>query len=157
MSERVSKALDALQPTAKLESPWVGARYEWFKALPSTDAGNVGEQIALEVLGGKTVGRSSGYDVLSANNRRTEVKLCRRSFTKSNVWSWKQIRRDDDYDDLCLIAVEPNDCRMFVIPRECIPPAALSNNHGRQGDGSLSQIAWPKDPLPEWILKWEVK
>jgi len=157
MSERIASALDKLKATSAIPDPWKGSRYGWFKELSGAEAGKLGERLVKAVLGGESVGRSTGYDIRLASGRRVEVKLCRRSYSVGNVWSWKQIRREDEYDDLCLVAIDPEDARLFLVPRDQIPESALSNQHGRDGDGALSQIAWPKAVLPEWILRHEVK
>ena len=156
MSAKVSAALDSLEARSTIPDPWVGSRYEWFKRISGAEAGKVGERVAQLMLGGQLVGRNTGYDLKAANGCRVEVKLCRKSFSKSNVWSWKQIRRADDYDDLCLIAVDPASARLFLIPESGIPASALSNQHGRGGDGALSQIACPQEILPSWITSREI-
>ena len=149
--------MDTLSVESGIPDPWEDSRFEWLKALSGAEAGKIGERLARSLLGGEFVGRNEGYDLRARNGRRVEVKLCRRSYSKSNVWSWKQIRRDDEYDDLCLIAVEPDRARVFVVPVDHIPASALSNQHGRKGDGTLSQIAYPKDGFPEWLLPFEIK
>ncbi len=121
MSTLVSNALDEMRSQSKIPNPWAGSRYEWFKQLSGAEAGKFGERLAKAILGGEFVARSTGYDLRLESGRRVEVKLCRKSFSESNVWSWKQIRRGDVYDDLCLIAVEPERARLFLISKKPQP------------------------------------
>ena len=157
MSERVSKELDDLCAPSHIPNPWLGSRYEWVKALSSSEVGQLGERLAQRLLGGRFAGRKQGFDITLLNGSRVEVKISRRSFSQGNVWSWKQIRRADDYDFLCLVAVEPSHARMFLLPNNEVPEAALANLHGRGGDGTLRQIAVPRDHLPDWILRHQVE
>jgi hypothetical protein len=153
MSETVSAALTVLKTESSKSDRWVNSKFEWTKALNNTEAGKVGERLAMSLLGGALMPRTVTYDLVTDAGHSVEVKLCRQRFGSNTQWSWKQIRRSAYFTHLCLIAIEPNRARMFVIPRSRIPETAYSNMHGTQGTQAVCQIA--VTTFPSWMTRYE--
>jgi len=153
----VQLGLDDLQIT--VDDPlWVSAKNAWIRALAPTHVGKIGESLALKILGGKrTLNNTIGYDI-DVDGKRVEVKL---STVVNNdgrpILIWRQIRPSDPYTHLCLIAVYPNNGRMFLVPREVIPPDAMRRQHGRNESLDIFQIHSRRiESLFPWMVAHEL-
>lgn len=151
--------LDALKCSdALIEDHWVNARNGWIRALPNKKVGYAGECLIHGILGGTHhTDNSTGYDI-ETQDMRIEVKTSTLSFTGSNVWTWNQVRPNDPYTHLCLVAVYPEDVRAFNVPKERIPRELLWSQHGIGGDGGTTkQIKWnDRCSFPEWMVPYEL-
>ncbi len=139
---------------------WKNSRNEWIRHLAPSRIGKVGEMLAKQVLGGSiTPNNSVGYD-LTVGGMRIEVKLSSVVMNDGAlILIWRQIRPSDPYTHLCLIAVYPDDVRMFLLHRDEVPSDVLIRSHGgAKGGIDLFQIHTRKvDNLPDWLTKHEVR
>lgn len=142
-----------------LEAHWATAPNGWIRALPNKKVGYVGERLIYRMLGGKHhTDNSTGFDIESGE-MKVEVKTSTLSFTKSNVWTWNQVRPNDPYTHLCFVAIYPDRVRAFNVPKDMIPREVLWRQHGIGGDGgTTTQIKWnQRDSFPDWMTPYEIK
>ncbi len=106
MTARITATLDKYKRISRLKEPWRGTKFEWVTELSGTEVSSVGEQLATEIVGGQLLSRSEqkllGYAVRTHDGKLIEVKTCRKSFSDSNVWSWKQIRLQGGCTEFCV-------------------------------------------------------
>jgi hypothetical protein len=153
----IQAKLDALHRVAE-DTLWLNARNAWIRALAPSSVGKVGEALALAVLGGRpTKNNTIGYDI-DLNGQRIEVKLSTIVMNDGYpILIWRQIRPTDPYTHICFIAVYPSNVRMFLVPREKIPPEVLKRQHGRGESFDLFQIhARRTDALFPWMVAYEI-
>lgn len=142
-----------------IQAHWVDAKNGWIRMLPNKNVGLVGEKLIHQVFGGTHhTDNSTGYDI-EFGLMKIEVKTSTRSFAKGNVWTWNQVRPNDPYTHLCLVAVYPDNVRAFNVPKDQIPEDVLWKQHGIGGDGGITtQIKWNQpDNFPDWMTAYEIK
>lgn len=158
---RLQLALGRLKRDPKIKSSlWRGSANEWVTLLGNSEKGRLGEDLAIEALGGARTSRNSkGYDI-DFNGMRIEVKTCAMRITPDGypLFNWMQIRDQDPYTHLCLIAILPESVRMFLIPRDAVPSDAKRRSHGKQGEQSrMFEIPTRKIENLVWLMQYEVK
>lgn len=155
---KIQDAFDSLSESA-IDGLWASSRNLWIRQISPSRIGKVGEMLAQKVLGGTiTANNTIGYD-LDSSGKKIEVKLSSVVINDgAPILIWRQIRPTDPYTHLCLIAVYPNDVRLFLVPRDDIPSTALVRSHGgAKGGINLFQIHTRRIyDLPEWLSKNEV-
>lgn len=155
---KIQDVFDSLAEDA-IDIYWANSRNLWIRQLAPSRIGKVGEALAQRVLGGViTANNTVGYD-LDSYGKKIEVKLSSVVINDgAPILIWRQIRPSDPYTHLCLVAVYPDNVRLFLVPREDIPSAALVRSHGgAKGGIDLFQIHTRRiNDLPDWLLKNEV-
>lgn len=157
---RLQLVLGKLKRDPKKKDPrWLGSENEWVTLLTNAEKGRLGEDLAIAVLGGNRTRKNSvGYDI-DHNSKRIEVKTCAMRVTPDGypLFNWMQIRDQDPYTHLCLIAIFPNSIRMFLVPRDAVPSDAKRRSHGKQGEQSkMFEIPTRKIENLGWLMQYEV-
>lgn len=160
MSDKVHSPQNILDTLKEgVDDPlWNNAKNAWLRSLGSGKVGNIGEKIALQLIGGeKAPNNKSGYDIKKDENL-IEVKLS--SVTLMNgypILSWKQIRPSDPYTHILFIAIYPNNTRVFLVPRGKIPADVYKYQHGREKTIEIFQIHTRRiDDLFPWMVNHEI-
>jgi len=149
----IEDTADTLVPEDERDH-FTDSRFEWIWRMANASKGEVGERLIETLFDGTRVTEEDEYDVV-VGEQRHEVKLaCLRA---RGTYAWNQIRLGYDYTHLTLIAVNPEDIRIFVIPKDEVSETELMHQHGgqeRDGDTYVYESKkrdWP----PYWMLSNE--
>lgn len=101
------------------ENPWVNTPYHWISIQPSTVKGKIGEDIVstcLNLIGyTSTKNQTPAWD-LNVDDMRVEVKLS--LLNKTGLFKFLQIRPNDDYTHIALVAITHNSSDIYLIPKD---------------------------------------
>ena len=115
----ITDIVKSLKSEFKLNEIWMGSEYEWIYSLPTTVKGKVGELICTKVFESKNCKVSKNkkphWD-LNVDLLRVEVKLS--MLNKTGYFKFLQIRPNDDYTHICLLAIEPMEANIYLIPKD---------------------------------------
>lgn len=153
-----STRFQALKRPPMSAGPWQGSPHAWIRDLAPTEKGDVAVDMYIGAFGGtKLTDNGAGYDI-DAGGLRVEAKLSTRSYSNNNGYLWQQIRPQDPYTHLWLIAVDVSAVRAFHVPR-AVADAHLLKQHGRDaGDENTYQIKTSSGNLiPAWLADHETK
>lgn len=98
-----------------------------------------------------------GYDI-DIGEQRIEVKAgCVSIMNGRPILKWNNVRPSDPYTHILFIAFYPDDARMFLVPRDLIPPAALKAQF-TGANGHIFQVHTRNvyDP-PSWMAVCEIQ
>lgn len=158
MSQKAQEAFSKLA-ASRADPMWVGKLNAWIRQLAPAQIGDVGENLALSVLGGSRAPNNKiGYDIKSGE-MLIEVKLSTVLVMSGHpILVWRQIRPTDPCTHIFFIAVYPEDVRLFLVPKSEIPADCLKHQHGRDGSLDIFQIHSRKihDLFP-WMVRNEIK
>jgi hypothetical protein len=149
MAASMAESRDAMVETG--DDPWTGSTNAWVKEISSSrKRGKVGELIAENWLRklGMTVGRAGTSEAdRSVNDHPVEIKL-------STLWAsgelrWQQIR-DQNYTHAILIGIEPNDTRVWCVPKAVLRAHAVAQHGGAKGTDTM-WLAVTADAIPAWM------
>ncbi len=132
---------------------WEGSPFAWIRTRPSRQRGAIGEQIVAGwcAAKGADVLRSttSEYD-RGIDGHRVEIKFS--TLWASGVFKFQQIR-DQRYEQLLCLGIEPLDAHCWVIPKPVLHDHVIGHT-GQHTGRSGSDTAWLSFPAadpPAWI------
>jgi hypothetical protein len=155
------------EPTSNLDF-WRGSLFEsfWLMSSPKSK-GARGERLAADIM------ESLGHDVLRnengkpirwggsehdivVNDQRTEVKMSLTWGDAENQWTWQQIR-DQDYDRIIFLGINPNDVRMWWATKRDLMKHVIGNRALQQHGGkkAASNTYWIRNKIPSWFREIE--
>ena len=156
--------LNQVRPEINL-GPWVECSNSWFRALPPATKGHCGESLCIDYYPGAVAYHGDGYDV-QANGMRIECKVATRSYAQNNGYTWNQVRPLDNWSHIFLIAIDTEDTRVFLIPRDAVGAEddALIRLYGLHHGANAMEQAHPicqiktsaGDPIPEVFTQFEI-
>lgn len=132
---------------------WTNKQNAWVRDLDSMEIGKLGEEIAVIYFGGKrTNSVHAGYDI-DAVDKKIEVKTCSMRISNNYpLYNWQQIRIDDRYSHLALIAIQPEEVRCFLIPQSEVPFNKLKKQK------NSDTFDYPTRKLEnKWFTSYEIK
>lgn len=131
-------------------NPWAGSPFEWISDAQSGRKGAVGKRLVrawAEGEGLQVVQKSGrGHDFRVSGNR-VAVKL-------SLIWSdgrlvFQQIK-DQPYDVVALLALEPCRARLWIVPKDLLWLRADWQHTGREGQDT-KWLHFPATSPPAWL------
>lgn len=136
------------------KSPWDDVRYSWIRNQRPTHKGQTGTWIVWKYFSDRNrvvrQSRSPQYDLL-VDLDRVEVKLSCRN--EDGSFKWLQIRPSDDFTHLALVAVDFDNIRGFLIPKDQIQ--GLKPQHlGHRG--SMETTCLSVKPTEAWLRPYEI-
>ncbi len=148
---------ETIKPQFISKSIWKNSKYEWIYGLPTTIKGKVGELICSEFFKERNfqIRKHNKPDFdLNVNEMRVEVKLS--MLNRTGYFKFLQIRPKDDYTHICLLAIEPTESNIFLIPKENL--IGLQPQHsGKRGSKDTMYLGITpidiKNIYKEFILK----
>ena len=133
---------------------WVGSDFEWIVELDNIATGNLAENMYVSAFGGKIrTSKSLGYDIIDGD-KNVEAKFSSYTYRGSLGFQWNQVRKEDDYTHLFLVAVEYDSVRAFLLEKRFVVEQ-LYNQHGGE-DGTQLLATSTSEPYPSWLVKHEV-
>jgi hypothetical protein len=154
------------EPTSNLDF-WQGSLFEsfWLMSSPKSK-GARGERLAADIMeslghdilrdgSGKPCRRGSDYDI-TVDGQRTEVKLSLTWGAAENQWTWQQIR-DQDYDRIIFIGINPNNVKMWWATKEDLLKHVIGNRAFQQHGGkkAAGNTYWINRKIPSWFREIE--
>jgi hypothetical protein len=142
---------------SKKKNIWKNSRYEFLKTLSATKKGSVGETIVKKILENrfKNVNKHIGneYD-LTQSKKRIEVKTS--ILNDTGLYKFLQIRLDDNYTHVALLAIEPKSIRLFLVPKYEL--GGLKPQHGgERQNNNIVYLGIKPNVLYKKYSKYEVK
>jgi hypothetical protein len=156
-STEIQAAFDVLKrQTREQHAHWKNSRNEWIRYLNRDEIGRIGEELCVAIIGGdRTETNKAGYDI-ELGNMKIEVKTCSMRWSDgSPLIVWQQIRFTDPFTHLCLILIEPENVRMFLVARNSIPYDELGRSHGTKSK-MYEIVARNLRKRHPWLLEHEV-
>lgn len=139
--------LAGLEPATVVDRAWASSRWAWIRSLPPASKGAVGVRLAREWLAvnGAVCTASVNSDAdLVADGVRVEVKLsCRWA---DGTFRFQQLR-DQDWDVLVAIGVEPDRVRIWVLEKSVALSLAVGQHTGA-GAMETRWLTWPAANAP---------
>ena len=131
---------------------WLTSPFLWLRMLGPSPTGAAGESIVKHWLSSKgfvPVDKrlNSGHDCV-VQGLKIEIKVGTQ-WKGSGDFGWFQIR-DQDYDVLLLVGIEPFAVSIYAPPKELAWEHAEQQQGGNQGPG-CRKIQWRGAEVPEWI------
>ena len=115
----LTNIISKLEKDYVYENPWVNTPYYWISIQPSTVKGKIGEDIVstyLNLIGyTSTKNQTPAWD-LNVDDMRVEVKLS--LLNKTGLFKFLQIRPNDDYTHMALLAITYNSSDIYLIPKD---------------------------------------
>ena len=138
------------------DSRWIGSPFEWVLGETSRRRGKIGEQLT------ELWCRSQGFSVQSppdtdcdllVGGARIEVKFS--TLWKNGSFVFQQIR-DQDYDLLVCLGIEPFDAHLWAIPKQVLQaePEAVRPQHGGARGSDTLWLRFKPDEPPLWLGEW---
>jgi hypothetical protein len=154
MSEAVQKLLKSVKVTPR-SSLWDGAENAWVRSLGTVQSAQMAQDLVCFLTDGKPASTyASGYKVL-AGEHRIEIRMATLGLMGSSpAFMWQRIDMSGDFTDLCLIAVYPNDARLFIVPRADIDQTSMSKLKGH--DQKYQLTTKRIDDLFPWMVRHEI-
>jgi hypothetical protein len=153
MSTGIQNLLSSIKRSSK-ESLWIGAKNEWVKELRGVRSAYVAQDIVLLLTNGKPAPiNAGGYKVIVGEDR-IEIKLATLGqMGNYPAFMWQGIDMSGDFTHLCLIAIYPDDARVFMVPRPEIDLTSMS----RKGQSNKYQLTTRRiDELFPWMVRNEI-
>lgn len=156
-SGAAERALDSLEAVHAPGPRWRDARYLWLKTVPPIQRGKVGEDLFKQLCRDADVtvgpGRGGGQADCSADGLAVEVKLStlydRRDGGTSH-YQWLQLRPSSDFDVAALIAVDPDQVRVWVVDKATALSHAQGQHTGKQAQ-ETQKLTVHEDAIPDWL------
>jgi len=131
-------------------NPWIGTPFQWIAEAHSGRKGAIGKRLVrgwAEGEGMQVGGKSSRGHDFQVNGKRVVVKL-------SLVWSdgrfvFQQIK-DQPYDAVALLALEPQRARLWIVPKNVIWNRAYPQHTGQAGHDT-KWLHFPATRSPAWL------
>ena len=157
MSKTWIDRLQDLQHKTKSAAEWAGSRNAWIRDLAPREKGSLAVSLYVEAFGGSALSDTSiGYDI-DSGSLKIESKLSTRSYSGTNGYVWLQIRDQDPYTHLWLVAVDVDTVRCFLVPRNSAEPHLLKQHGRTKGTENTCQIKTSRSTLiPAWLAAHEV-
>jgi hypothetical protein len=134
------------------EDTWAGATLSWIRDLTNPGKGKVGANLIAGCFSQRSVRHVNRpeYDLL-IDLHRVEVKLS--CLNDTGLFKWMQIRLQDNFTHLALVAVYPEDIKAYLIPREDL--INLRPQHrGHRGDGTITYLSAKPDEA--WLRPYRI-
>lgn len=158
------EVLNQVRPNNDL-GPWLECTNSWFRALPAATKGHSGERLCIDYYPTAVANHGDGYDV-EANEMRIECKVATRSYAQNNGYTWNQVRPLDNWSHLFLVAVDIEDTRVFLVPRDAVSVGddALIRLYGLHHGADAMEQEQPicqiktnaGNPIPEAFVQFEI-
>jgi hypothetical protein len=133
-------------------SPWRASPFEWISEAQSGRKGAIGKRLVrrwAEAEGLQVAGKSSRGHDFEVNGKRVAVKL-------TLVWSdgrlvFQQIK-DQRYDVVALLALEPQRARLWIVPKDVLWRRADWQHTGQAGHDT-KWLHFPAAKPPAWLTQ----
>ena len=135
---------------------WDRTPNEWLKRLGTREASEVITRLACRLFGGSKVDDPEvGYKV-KTSAARIEVRLATLGrMGGALALMWQRVSFPGPSTHLCLVAVYPDNVRVFLVPQEDLSTEALSTIKDSPGKFQLTtkrvDTFWP------WLVRHEIK
>jgi hypothetical protein len=155
MTKTLQELLDSMNNGSEPPSPWDGAQNEWVKRLSNHKKGQLAVALYRCLHGGEVTTNPGAGDIRNGQ-LLVEAKLSTRSYSQANGYTWNQVRPNDAWTHLLLVAVDLASVRAFLIPRARIRPGELRHQHGGAlGNDTFLIKTSSRTPIPRWLLEFE--
>lgn len=148
----IARLSDEIEPQIEQRSnPYAGSRFEWIWPHSPAKKSQIATRIVrlwAERAGFETAERINRDHALRVNGRKIVVKL-------SMLWSGTSLRfqqlKDQDYEYVCLLALEPHAVRLWVVPKgEALRKGASQH----AGGNDTTWIRFKADSPPPWLSSY---
>jgi len=156
--------LNQIRPDNHL-GPWLDCTNSWFRALPAATKGHSGERLCIDYYPEAFPDHGGGHDVV-AQRMQIECKVATRSYAQNNGYTWNQVRPLDNWSHLFLVAIDIEDTRVFLIPRNAVGQGndALIPFYGLHHGAAAMEQEQPicqiktnaGNPIPEEFNQFEI-
>jgi len=129
---------------------WAASPFGWIRAQPSARKGAIGVAIvrAWANSAGFTVTRATHSDHdLVVSGLKIEVKLS--TLWANGGFTFQQLR-DQDYEHVCLLGIEPQEVRLWTLPKPVALKHARGQHTGERGQDT-SWVSFKAASPPPWL------
>jgi hypothetical protein len=154
----MSDRIQALLASAEYHAPdqlWDGKPNAWIRNLGTRASARTVQLLASLALEGHVVDDDqAGFKVVSGE-KKIEIKHATLGLMSGYpTLMWQRVALPGEYTHLCLLAVYPEDARLFVVPKEEIVHSDFSPLRGSQ---NLFQLTTRRpDKLWPWLVRHEL-
>lgn len=125
MSSVHQDELQRLRPTGA-RSDWFNRTNAWVRELSTRELSSLATDLLLQRIGGeRTRSNEAGYKLVS-EGRRIEVRVS--TLSRINGYpslAWTRISLSDPFTHLGLVAIFPDDVKVFLVEKSSIPNTAV--------------------------------
>ena len=140
---------------SELSDPdWLDKPNSWLRQLNAVHLSEMAVRLVHNLVGGKRNNSRLLRYKIAANGKYIDVKVATLSrINNAPALAW-HLHNSGIYTHLALVAIYPTDARVFLIPIDQIPDAALSPLKGSVGEYQF--VTTQPHELPIWLLDHEI-
>ncbi len=135
------------------DNAWKDSPFEWIKSKSSRQIGKIGEQLISDWC------KAKGFDVARPHDSeadriisgwRFEIKFS--TLWKQGVFKFQQIR-DQNYDFLICLGLEPFNAKCWLIPKKTLYEHVIGHTPQHKGQAGTDTywLSFPADSPPKWL------
>lgn len=146
---------------------WLNSTNEWIKQESNPQKGKIGEDIIniyLEKNNYKIYNRINceSDTTYIDNNILKSVEIKTSCLNKTGYFKWLQIRMEDNFDEIFLISIYPNDIKIYKLSKDYLLQLINKNIIKKQHGGERTHyeiyyLGIKSNRIPEWLEELEIK
>ena len=153
MSNPVQQVLSQLKTHAS-DDLWLDSPNLWTRQLDARALNELAVNIVMRLQGAVQVDETGLGFQLRRGASRLLVRICTQSRSGNRPYFvWRRIRPDQGFTHIAFVAIQPNDCRLFVVPLGEVPASALRPVKGSPEERQI--FTSNLDDLP-WLTSHEL-